>query len=159
LFFDYNRQHGLEIKVARIFNTYGPRMHPSDGRVVSNFVMQALNGEPITLYGDGRQTRSFCYVDDLVAGFMAFMDTGPDVSGPINLGNPVEFTIRELAELVIEVTGSKSELEFRPLPQDDPMQRKPDISRARETLGWEPSVALREGLTKTIEYFAQLRNG
>ncbi|MEG3149787.1 UDP-glucuronic acid decarboxylase family protein [Sphingomonas sp. ZT3P38] len=159
LFFDYHRQHGLEIKVARIFNTYGPRMHPSDGRVVSNFVMQALNGEPITLYGDGRQTRSFCYVDDLVAGFMAFMDTGPDVSGPINLGNPVEFTIRELAELVIEMTGSKSELEFRPLPQDDPMQRKPDISRARETLGWEPSVALREGLTKTIEYFAQLRNG
>ena len=159
LFFDYHRQHGLEIKVARIFNTYGPRMHPSDGRVVSNFVMQALNGEPITLYGDGRQTRSFCYVDDLVAGFMTFMDTGPDVSGPINLGNPVEFTIRELAELVIEMTGSKSELEFRPLPQDDPMQRKPDISRARETLGWEPSVALREGLARTIEYFAQLRNG
>ena len=158
LFFDYHRQHGLEIKVARIFNTYGPRMHPADGRVVSNFVMQALNGEPITLYGDGQQTRSFCYVDDLVAGFMAFMDTASDVSGPINLGNPVEFTIRELAELVVEMTGSKSELVFRPLPQDDPMQRKPDITRARETLGWEPSVPLRQGLVKTIEYFAQLQN-
>jgi UDP-glucuronate decarboxylase len=159
LFFDYHRQHGLEIKVARIFNTYGPRMHPADGRVVSNFVMQALNGEPITLYGDGQQTRSFCYVDDLVAGFMAFMDTAPEVSGPINLGNPVEFTIRELAELVVEMTGSKSELVFRPLPQDDPMQRKPDISRARETLGWEPSVPLRQGLVKTIEYFSELRKG
>ncbi|MDB5706272.1 MAG: NAD-dependent epimerase/dehydratase family protein [Sphingomonas bacterium] len=159
LFFDYHRQHGLEIKVARIFNTYGPRMHPSDGRVVSNFVMQALNGEPITLYGDGQQTRSFCYVDDLVAGFMAFMDTAPEVSGPINLGNPVEFTIRELAELVVEMTGSKSELVFRPLPQDDPMQRKPDITRARETLGWEPTIPLRQGLVKTIEYFSQLQNG
>ena len=159
LFFDYHRQHGLEIKVARIFNTYGPRMHPADGRVVSNFVMQALNGEPITLYGDGQQTRSFCYVDDLVAGFMAFMDTTPDVSGPINLGNPVEFTIRELAELVVEMTGSKSELVFRPLPQDDPMQRKPDIGRARETLGWEPSIPLRQGLVKTIEYFSELRKG
>ena len=159
LFFDYHRQHGLEIKVARIFNTYGPRMHPADGRVVSNFVMQALNGEPITLYGDGQQTRSFCYVDDLVAGFMAFMDTAPDVSGPINLGNPVEFTIRELAELVVEMTGSKSELVFRPLPQDDPMQRKPDIGRARETLGWEPSIPLRQGLVKTIEYFSELRKG
>jgi UDP-glucuronate decarboxylase len=159
LFFDYHRQHGLEIKVARIFNTYGPRMHPADGRVVSNFVMQALNNEPITLYGDGQQTRSFCYVDDLVAGFMAFMDTPPEVSGPINLGNPVEFTIRELAELVVEMTGSKSELVFRPLPQDDPMQRKPDITRARETLGWEPSIPLRQGLVKTIEYFSQLQNG
>ncbi len=159
LFFDYHRQHGLEIKVARIFNTYGPRMHPADGRVVSNFVMQALNGEPITLYGDGQQTRSFCYVDDLVAGFMAFMDTAPEVSGPINLGNPVEFTIRELAELVVEMTGSKSELVFRPLPQDDPMQRKPDITRARETLGWEPSVPLRQGLVKTIEYFSELQKG
>ncbi len=159
LFFDYHRQHGLEIKVARIFNTYGPRMHPSDGRVVSNFVMQALNGEPITLYGDGMQTRSFCYVDDLVAGFMALMDTAPEVSGPINLGNPVEFTIRELAELVVEMTGSKSELVFRPLPQDDPMQRKPDITRARETLGWEPSIPLRQGLVKTIEYFSQLQSG
>jgi UDP-glucuronate decarboxylase len=159
LFFDYHRQHGLEIKVARIFNTYGPRMHPSDGRVVSNFVMQALNNEPITLYGDGQQTRSFCYVDDLVAGFMAFMDTAPEVSGPINLGNPVEFTIRELAELVVEMTGSKSELVFRPLPQDDPMQRKPDITLARETLGWEPTVALRQGLVKTIDYFAQLSGG
>jgi UDP-glucuronate decarboxylase len=149
LFFDYHRQHGLEIKVARIFNTYGPRMHP-------NFVMQALNGEPITLYGDGQQTRSFCYVDDLVAGFMSFMDTEPEVSGPINLGNPVEFTIRELAELVIEMTGAKSELVFRPLPQDDPMQRKPDISRARETLGWEPSIPLRQGLVKTIEYFSEI---
>ncbi|MFA6112618.1 MAG: UDP-glucuronic acid decarboxylase family protein [Sphingomonas sp.] len=159
LFFDYHRQHGLEIKVARIFNTYGPRMHPADGRVVSNFVMQALNGEPITLYGDGQQTRSFCYVDDLVAGFMAFMDTAPEVSGPINLGNPVEFTIRELAELVVEMTGSKSELVFRPLPQDDPMQRKPDITRARETLGWEPSIPLRQGLVKTIEYFSELQKG
>jgi len=159
LFFDYHRQHGLEIKVARIFNTYGPRMHPSDGRVVSNFVMQALNGEPITLYGDGQQTRSFCYVDDLVAGFMAFMDTAPEVSGPINLGNPVEFTIRELAELVVEMTGSKSELVFRPLPQDDPMQRKPDITLARATLGWEPTIALRQGLVKTIDYFSQLSNG
>lgn len=159
LFFDYHRQHGLEIKVARIFNTYGPRMHPADGRVVSNFVMQALNGEPITLYGDGQQTRSFCYVDDLVAGFMAFMETAPEVSGPINLGNPVEFTIRELAELVVEMTGSKSELVFRPLPQDDPMQRKPDITRARETLGWEPSIPLRQGLVKTIEYFSELRKG
>jgi UDP-glucuronate decarboxylase len=159
LFFDYHRQHGLEIKVARIFNTYGPRMHPADGRVVSNFVMQALNGEPITLYGDGQQTRSFCYVDDLVAGFMAFMETAPEVSGPINLGNPVEFTIRELAELVVEMIGSKSELVFRPLPQDDPMQRKPDITRAREALGWEPSVPLRQGLVKTIEYFSELRKG
>ena len=159
LFFDYHRQHGLEIKVARIFNTYGPRMHPSDGRVVSNFVMQALNGEPITLYGDGQQTRSFCYVDDLVAGFMALMDTPPEVSGPINLGNPVEFTIRELAELVVEMTGSKSELVFRPLPQDDPMQRKPDIALARATLGWEPTIALRQGLVKTIEYFSQLSDG
>jgi UDP-glucuronate decarboxylase len=159
LFFDYHRQHGLEIKVARIFNTYGPRMHPADGRVVSNFVMQALNGEPITLYGDGQQTRSFCYVDDLVAGFMAFMDTAPEVSGPINLGNPVEFTIRELAELVVEMTGSKSELVFRPLPQDDPMQRKPDITRARESLGWEPSIPLRQGLVKTIEYFSELQKG
>ena len=159
LFFDYHRQHGLEIKVARIFNTYGPRMHPSDGRVVSNFVMQALNGEPITLYGDGQQTRSFCYVDDLVAGFMAFMDTAPEISGPINLGNPVEFTIRELAELVVEMTGSKSELVFRPLPQDDPMQRKPDITLARATLGWEPTIALRQGLVKTIEYFSQLSDG
>ena len=159
LFFDYHRQHGLEIKVARIFNTYGPRMHPADGRVVSNFVMQALNGEPIKLYGDGQQTRSFCYVDDLVDGFMAFMDTAPEVSGPINLGNPVEFTIRELAELVVEMTDSKSELVFRPLPQDDPMQRKPDITRARETLGWEPSVPLRQGLVKTIEYFSELQKG
>lgn len=159
LFFDYHRQHGLEIKVARIFNTYGPRMHPSDGRVVSNFVMQALNGEPITLYGDGQQTRSFCYVDDLVAGFMALMDTPPEVSGPINLGNPVEFTIRELAELVVEMTGSKSELVLRPLPQDDPMQRKPDITLARATLGWEPTIALRQGLVKTIEYFSQLSDG
>ncbi|MEO8374335.1 MAG: UDP-glucuronic acid decarboxylase family protein [Sphingomonas bacterium] len=159
LFFDYHRQHGLEIKVARIFNTYGPRMHPSDGRVVSNFVMQALNGEPITLYGDGQQTRSFCYVDDLVAGFMALMDTPPEVSGPINLGNPVEFTIRELAELVVEMTGSQSELVFRPLPQDDPMQRKPDITLARATLGWEPTIALRQGLVKTIEYFSQLSDG
>jgi UDP-glucuronate decarboxylase len=156
LFFDYNRQHGLEIKVARIFNTYGPRMHPADGRVVSNFIMQALKDEPITMYGDGSQTRSFCYVDDLVEGFLRLMATTAEVTGPINIGNPVEFTIRELAELVIEMTGSKSTIGFRPLPQDDPLQRQPNISRAQATLGWEPKVALREGLTKTIDYFKTL---
>jgi UDP-glucuronate decarboxylase len=153
LFFDYHRQHGLEIKVARIFNTYGPRMHPSDGRVVSNFVMQALNGEPITLYGDGNQTRSFCYVDDLIDGFLRLMDTPGDVTGPINLGNPVEFTMRELAELVLAETGSSSELQSRPLPADDPKQRKPDISLAREKLGWTPKIALRDGLKPTVVYF------
>ena len=153
LFFDYHRQHGLEIKVARIFNTYGPRMHPADGRVVSNFIMQALAGEPITIYGDGSQTRSFCYVDDLIAGLIALMETGPDVTGPTNIGNPVEFTVRELAEKVIELTGSSSKIIQEPLPQDDPRQRQPNISKAKRDLGWEPSVPLEDGLVKTIDYF------
>jgi UDP-glucuronate decarboxylase len=156
LFFDYHRQHGLDIKVARIFNTYGPRMHPNDGRVVSNFIVQALRGEPITIYGDGRQTRSFCFVDDLIDAFVRFMDTPPDFPGPVNLGNPHEFTIRELAEKVIELTGSRSQLVNRPLPQDDPMQRRPDITLARERLGWTPQVPLEDGLRKTIAYFDQL---
>jgi UDP-glucuronate decarboxylase len=156
LFFDYQRQHGLDIKVARIFNTYGPRMHPKDGRVVSNFIMQALQGEPLTIYGDGSQSRSFCYVDDLVEGFLRLMDTGPDFPGPINLGNPNEFTMLELAEAVLEITGSQSRLEYRPLPQDDPRQRQPDISLARKKLNWEPETQLREGLEKTIKYFEQL---
>ena len=159
LFFDYYRQHGLRIKVARIFNTYGPRMHPNDGRVVSNFIMQALRGEDITLYGDGLQTRSFCYVDDLVTGLVALMETGDDVTGPINLGNPGEFTIRELAELVIELTGAKSGLIHKPLPTDDPQQRQPDITRARETLGWEPTIKLRDGLGRTIAYFDDMLTG
>jgi UDP-glucuronate decarboxylase len=154
LFFDYHRQHGLEIKVARIFNTYGPRMHPADGRVVSNFIMQALNGEPITIYGEGQQTRSFCYVDDLVDGLMRLMDSPPEFTGPVNLGNPSEFTIRELAEMVLAKTGSKSELVFRPLPADDPRQRKPDIGLATSQLGWTPKVPLAEGLVSTINYFA-----
>ena len=153
LFFDYHRQHGLEIKVARIFNTYGPRMHHADGRVVSNFIVQALQGEDITIYGDGSQTRSFCYCDDLVEGFLRLMDTGADVTGPINLGNPGEFTIKELAEKVIDMTGSKSKLTFLDLPSDDPKQRKPNISKAQETLDWEPKVQLEEGLAKTIAYF------
>lgn len=156
LFFDYHRQHGLQIKVARIFNTYGPRMHPNDGRVVSNFIVQALKGEAITIYGDGRQTRSFCYQSDLIEAFLRLMETGPDITGPINLGNPCEFTIRQLAEMVIELTGSSSQLVFKPLPSDDPMQRRPDIHLAREKLGWEPAVALREGLGHTIAYFDQL---
>ena len=156
LFFDYRRQHALDIKVARIFNTYGPRMHPGDGRVVSNFIMQALQGEPITIYGSGNQTRSFCYVDDLVEGFLRLMDTGPEFTGPVNLGNPNEFTMIELAEAVLDITGSGSKLENRPLPQDDPRQRQPDIALARETLGWEPKTQLREGLTKTISYFDEL---
>jgi len=156
LFFDYHRQHRLDIKVARIFNTYGPRMHPNDGRVVSNFIVQALRGEPITIYGEGQQTRSFCYVDDLIEGFVRLMGTDATCTGPINLGNPGEFTIRQLAELVIELTGAASRLEFRPLPADDPMQRKPDITVARERLGWAPSIALREGLTRTIAYFDDL---
>jgi len=162
LFFDYHRQHGLDIRVARIFNTYGPRMHPNDGRVVSNFIVQALRGEDITLYGDGSQTRSFCYVDDLVEGMLRFMDLPageggkPGFPGPINLGNPVEFTIRSLAERVVALTGSKSRLVFRPLPADDPMQRQPDIARARERLGWEPKVALDEGLARTVAYFETL---
>jgi UDP-glucuronate decarboxylase len=156
LFFDYRRQHNLPIKVARIFNTYGPRMHPNDGRVVSNFVVQALKGEPITLYGDGSQTRSFCYVEDLVDGLMRLMGTPPEVTGPINLGNPREFTIRQLAEKVVEMVGSRSVIEFKPLPQDDPRQRQPDISLAKSTLGWEPRVELEAGLKQTIAYFDQL---
>jgi UDP-glucuronate decarboxylase len=159
LFFDYRRQHGVGIKVARIFNTYGPRMHPNDGRVVSNFIVQALKGEPITLYGDGHQTRSFCYVDDLVDGLMRLMATDESVTGPINLGNPGEFTMRELARMVLDLTGSKSDVEFRPLPQDDPRQRKPDIGLAERTLGWGPKTQLREGLTQTIAYFDALLSG
>lgn len=156
LFFDFHRQHEVEIKVARIFNTYGPRMHPADGRVVSNFIVQALTGKPITMYGDGRQTRSFCYVDDLVAGLMALMETGPDKTGPINIGNPIEFTMLELAEEVRALVGSQVAFEHRPLPQDDPRQRQPDISLARDELAWEPRVQLKEGLARTIEYFDQL---
>jgi UDP-glucuronate decarboxylase len=156
LFFDYRRQHNLPIKVARIFNTYGPGMHPNDGRVVSNFIVQALSNQDITIYGEGNQTRSFCYVDDLVNGFLRLMGTSHDVTGPINLGNPAEFTIRELADLVIDLTGSSSKMIFRPLPQDDPRQRCPDISKARELLGWKPTIALRDGLVKTISYFDRL---
>jgi UDP-glucuronate decarboxylase len=156
LFFDYFRQHKLQIKVARIFNTYGPRMHPSDGRVVSNFVMQALQNENITIYGDGHQTRSFCYVEDLVDGLIRLMESSDDVSGPINLGNPNEFTIRELAEVIIDLTGSASKVVHRPLPTDDPRQRKPDISKASELLNWQPKLPLREGLAKTIAYFEDL---
>jgi UDP-glucuronate decarboxylase len=156
LFFDYYRQHKLRIKVARIFNTYGPRMHPNDGRVVSNFIVQALKGEPITIFGDGAQTRSFCYVDDLVEGFLRLMATGDDVTGPINLGNPGEFTIKQLAELVIAETGAKSKLVFRPLPQDDPLQRQPNIALAREKLNWEPKIPLKDGLKRTIAYFDDL---
>jgi len=153
LFFDYWRQHQLPIKVARIFNTYGPRMLPDDGRVVSNFIVQALNGEDITIYGDGSQTRSFCYVDDLVDGLIRLMSSPGEVTGPVNLGNPVEFTIRQLAELVLEKVGSKSKLVGKPLPSDDPMQRQPEIAQAREVLGWAPRVQLAEGLDATIEYF------
>ncbi len=156
LFFDYRRQHRLKIKVARIFNTYGPRMHPNDGRVVSNFIVQALRNQPITIYGDGSQSRSFCYVDDLIDAFVRFMDTADDFTGPVNLGNPKEFTIKELAEQVIELTGSKSKLVHMPLPEDDPVQRRPDITLAREKLGWEPRVHLEEGLKKTIYYFDNL---
>ena len=156
LFFDYHRQHGVEIKVARIFNTYGPRMHPKDGRVVSNFITQALNGEDLTVYGDGTQTRSFCYRDDLVEGFLRLMDTGPEVTGPVNLGNPGEFTMIELAEQVLKLTGSRSKIVHMPLPQDDPRQRQPDISLACEKLGWEPTVQLTEGLRHTIEHFRNL---
>jgi UDP-glucuronate decarboxylase len=153
LFFDYHRQHNLRIKVARIFNTYGPNMHPQDGRVVSNFIVQALQGSPITIYGAGSQTRSFCYVDDLVSGLIALMNSGDDITGPINLGNPKEFTIKELAERVLELTSSNSALNFLPLPEDDPRQRKPDITLACKLLGWAPSVNLEDGLTLTIEYF------
>jgi UDP-glucuronate decarboxylase len=153
LFFDYHRQNGVPIKVARIFNTYGPRMHPADGRVVSNFIMQALKGEPITIYGDGSQTRSFCYVDDLIRGLMALMETGPETTGPINIGNPNEFTVRELAEKVIALIGSNSQIVQEPLPQDDPKQRQPDITKAKQVLDWQPSIELEQGLVKTIDYF------
>ena len=155
LFFDYHRQHNLRIKVARIFNTYGPKMHPSDGRVVSNFIVQALRNEPITIFGEGRQTRSFCYVDDLIDGFLSFMETGDDFPGPMNLGNPGEFTILELAEKVVAKTGSSSELVFMPLPEDDPTQRCPDITLAKQKLDWRPTVDLEIGLDKTIAYFRE----
>jgi UDP-glucuronate decarboxylase len=153
LFFDYHRQHGLDVKVVRIFNTYGPRMHPNDGRVVSNFIVQALLGRDITIYGDGSQTRSFCYVDDLIEGFVRMMATPSQVTGPVNMGNPAEFTIRELAETVLRMVGSRSKLVFEPLPGDDPRQRQPDISRARDLLDWHPKVGLEEGLERTIAYF------
>jgi UDP-glucuronate decarboxylase len=153
LFFDYHRQFGLDIKVVRIFNTYGPRMHPNDGRVVSNFIVQALRNDDITLYGDGLQSRSFCYVDDLINGMMRMMDTPTGTTGPINIGNPHEFTMRELAETILKLTGSKSRLAFHPLPQDDPRQRQPDISLARSALDWSPTVGLEDGLRETIEYF------
>jgi len=156
LFFDYHRQHELKIKVARIFNTYGPRMHPNDGRVVSNFIMQALKGEAITLFGDGSQTRAFCYVDDLIEGFVRLMATEDAITGPINLGNPVEMTVAELAEKIVDLTGSSSKIAYRPLPVDDPTQRCPDITVARETLGWEPKVPLTLGLQRTIDYFDRL---
>jgi UDP-glucuronate decarboxylase len=156
LCFDYHRQHRLRIKVARIFNTYGPRMHPHDGRVVSNFIVQALQNRPLTIYGDGSQTRSFCYVDDLIEGFLQLMGSPDDLTGPINLGNPGEFTISALAEMVIELTGSASSIEPRPLPENDPVQRRPDISRAQALLDWQPTIPLREGLTRTIAYFEAL---
>lgn len=156
LFFDTHRQYGLPIRVARIFNTYGPRMHPDDGRVVSNFILQALKGEPITIYGNGAQTRSFCYVDDLIDAFIKLMDTPDEITGPMNLGNPGEFTIKDLAEHVVRLTGSSSELVYRDLPADDPLQRCPDIALARETLGWEPTVKLEDGLKRTIPYFQSL---
>jgi UDP-glucuronate decarboxylase len=156
LFFDYHRQHKTAIKVVRIFNTYGPRMHPNDGRVVSNFIVQALRGEDITLYGDGMQTRAFCYVDDLIEGFIRLMATGPEITGPINIGNPHEIPVRELAERVIALTGSRSRIVHHPLPQDDPLQRCPDISMARSVLGWEPKIDLETGLTKATAYFRQL---
>lgn len=156
LFSDYHRQHNVKIKIARIFNTYGPRMHPNDGRVVSNFIVQALRGEDITIYGEGQQTRSFCYVDDLIEGFIRLMGTPDDITGPINLGNPGEFTMLQLAERVLALTGSSSKLVYRPLPQDDPQQRQPDIAQARAVLGWQPAVALDQGLEKTITYFDAL---
>ncbi|OJW31053.1 MAG: NAD-dependent dehydratase [Rhodospirillales bacterium 69-11] len=156
LFFDYRRQHGVKIKVARIFNTYGPRMHPNDGRVVSNFIVQALRGQDITVYGDGSQTRAFCYVDDLIDGLMRLMASPPEFTGPVNIGNPHEIPVRELAERVVRLTGTKAKLVDKPLPQDDPLQRCPDITLAREVLGWEPRVALEDGLQRTTEYFRQL---
>ncbi|MEI8083193.1 MAG: UDP-glucuronic acid decarboxylase family protein [Actinomycetes bacterium] len=155
LFFDYYRQHNLNIKVVRIFNTYGPRMHPHDGRVVSNFIVSALAGEPLTIYGDGEQTRSFCYVDDLISGFIAMMDSPAGVTGPINLGNPSEFTMNQLATKVLELTGSRSQIEYLPLPSDDPTQRQPVITKAQEALGWSPTVDLEHGLLKTIEWFSR----
>ena len=156
LFFDYHRQHKLQIKVARIFNTYGPNMHPNDGRVVSNFIMQALRNLPITIYGDGTQTRSFSYVDDTIDAFLSLMKTPDEFTGPVNIGNPCEFTVKQLAEIIIDLTGSKSKLEYKPLPFDDPVQRRPDISLAREKLNWEPATELRDGLGKTIRYFESL---
>jgi UDP-glucuronate decarboxylase len=156
LFFDYYRQHALRVKVARIFNTYGPKMLPNDGRVVSSFIVQALQGEPLTIFGDGSQTRSFCYVDDLVDGLILLMETGDDVTGPINLGNPGEFTMLELATKVIEMVGNGTAVEHRPLPEDDPVRRCPDIDQARKVLGWEPTVGLDEGLSRTVEYFRSL---
>jgi len=156
LFFDYYRQHNLRIKVARIFNTYGPRMHPNDGRVVSNFIVQALQGQPLTLYGDGRQTRAFCYVDDLIEGFLRLMEAADEITGPVNLGNPVETSIAELAALIIALTGSRSKIVRRPLPTDDPVQRCPDIAQARAVLGWQPSAELKDGLARTIAYFDRL---
>ena len=156
LFFDYRRQHGMPVKVVRIFNTYGPRMHPNDGRVVSNLIVQALRGEDITIYGDGSQTRSFCYVDDLIEAMIRMMATADDVTGPVNIGNPGEYSIRSLAETVIKLTGSASRLVTRPLPPDDPRQRQPDISYARQVLGWQPTVPLHNGLTKTVAYFKDL---
>ena len=158
LFFDYYRQHNLNIKVARIFNTYGPNMHPNDGRVVSNFIVQALKGEDITIYGDGKQTRSFCYVDDLINGFVKMMDTEHGFTGPVNLGNPNEFTMLELAELTLELTNSKSKIVYKELPSDDPQKRQPDISLAKDKLGWEPKIPLKEGLAKTIAYFETVLN-
>ncbi|MGC1755936.1 MAG: UDP-glucuronic acid decarboxylase family protein [Trebonia sp.] len=158
LFFDYHRQHGLPIKVARIFNTYGPRMQPDDGRVVSNFIVQALKGEPLTVFGDGSQTRSFCYIDDMVDGLISLMNSPREVTGPVNLGNPGEFTMIELAKQVIALTDSDSELQHLPLPADDPVRRRPDISRAREVLGWEPAVPLSEGLARTVDYFRGVLN-
>ena len=156
LFFDYWRQHNLEIKVVRLFNTYGPRMHPQDGRVVSNFVMSALTGNPITLYGDGSQTRSFCYVDDLIDGLIAMMESDISITGPINLGNPGEFTVKELAEMIVEKIPTTSPMEIRPLPQDDPVRRQPDITRAKQQLGWEPTIPLDQGLDRTIAYFREI---
>jgi UDP-glucuronate decarboxylase len=156
LFFDYWRQHQLHIKVLRIFNTYGPRMHPNDGRVVSNFIVQALRGDDITIYGDGQQTRSFCYVTDLIDGMVAMMETGKEITGPFNIGNPGEFTMLELAELTLKFTGSRSKMVFQPLPQDDPKRRRPDIDMARENLRWQPKVTLEDGLKETVEYFKQV---
>jgi len=157
LFFDYHRQHQLRIKVARIFNTYGPRMHPFDGRVISNFIIQALKGQPITIYGDGRQSRSFCYVDDLIEVMIQIMESGDDFTGPVNIGNPAEYTILEIAEKIIELTGSRSTIAFSELPSDDPRQRKPDITLASQKFGWQPKVGLEEGLKRTIGYFEELR--